>query len=87
MSFETRQLTNVQIAAALDDIAQSLGEAETSSRLIESSDDEWYKDSAQWHLNLAFQQLAVLIETLGLSELAIQRPPAEHGPQAHAHDI
>jgi hypothetical protein len=55
----------LQVAGALDAIAESIGKADVFfNRAIQG--DEWGHDNAAWYLELAYAQLLTLAEALGL---------------------
>jgi hypothetical protein len=71
-------LTPLQTAAALDSIAEALENAEAAFSQFVEQNDVYGKGSAEWYLELAFQQLLVVAEAL---DLPLLRAAIDHDLQ------
>lgn len=60
------ELAPQQLAAALDAIQESISTADSSFDRWSQTDDEWSEGSAVWYAEIAFRQLLLVCEVMGL---------------------
>lgn len=63
------KLSVQQLAAALDGVSQSIGQAQNSLETSIFGGQDWAEESAEWYVQLAFMQLRLIAESLELPEL------------------
>lgn len=58
-----------QLAAALDSVSENISKSDSEFEDYSHTGDDWAKDSAGWHLHLAYMQLSTICEVLELPQM------------------